>query len=477
MLTARAWDSSATAAASAPAFAPRARRPVLFICYHFPPDASVGSIRPAKFVKYLTRLGWNPSVVTVRERYLRCRDDTRLADVADLPVIRTRVWPTVLELALVVKRFFARVASSGHPPACRSAPAAPDRRQGRFSSSIKRYLNSLFELPDKQIGWLVPAAWHACRLVRSEHVRVVVTSSPPWTSALVGLFLSYVAPIKLVTDLRDPWVTPYRRDSWFLGLRDVAESRSAVGEMVLRWLEKKLIERSARIITTTERHALAIRQAYPGIADGRVSVIPNGFDAEDFAALPAVPVKRRFTLAYIGTFYLDRSPKHVFTALSELVREGRLSASKLEVNLVGSVEETGDGSLHELIVSSGLAHCVHVEGLVSHHQSLLRMMQADVLLLYQPQPYCSIPGKAFEYLAAGKRILCLARDGATADLIHQTRGGVVVAPDDVAGIKAALRQFIDEFEAGEPAPRRSEVAVFERAGLARQLSGLLAELL
>jgi glycosyltransferase involved in cell wall biosynthesis len=51
-----------------------------------------------------------------------------------------------------------------------------------------------------------------------------------------------------------------------------------------------------------------------------------------------------------------------------------------------------------------------------------------------------LSGKVFEYLAAGRPILAaVPPDGAAAALIRETGAGVVVAPDDVAGMRAALQ--------------------------------------
>jgi glycosyltransferase involved in cell wall biosynthesis len=50
-----------------------------------------------------------------------------------------------------------------------------------------------------------------------------------------------------------------------------------------------------------------------------------------------------------------------------------------------------------------------------------------------------LSGKVFEYLAAERPILAIVPpDGAAADLIRETGAGVVVAPDDVEGMTAAL---------------------------------------
>ncbi|MGH3134099.1 MAG: hypothetical protein ACRDNY_10250, partial [Gaiellaceae bacterium] len=53
-----------------------------------------------------------------------------------------------------------------------------------------------------------------------------------------------------------------------------------------------------------------------------------------------------------------------------------------------------------------------------------------------------LSGKVFEYLAAGRPILAVVPpDGAAAQLIRETGAGVVVAPGDVDGIRAALQEL------------------------------------
>jgi glycosyltransferase involved in cell wall biosynthesis len=57
-----------------------------------------------------------------------------------------------------------------------------------------------------------------------------------------------------------------------------------------------------------------------------------------------------------------------------------------------------------------------------------------------------LSGKVFEYLAAGRPVLAVVPpDGAAADLIRETNAGVVVAPDDVDGIRRALAELHARF--------------------------------
>jgi glycosyltransferase involved in cell wall biosynthesis len=60
-----------------------------------------------------------------------------------------------------------------------------------------------------------------------------------------------------------------------------------------------------------------------------------------------------------------------------------------------------------------------------------------------------LSGKVFEYLAAERPILAVVPpDGAAAGLIRAAGAGVVVAPDDVDGMVAALRELHARWRAG-----------------------------
>ena len=60
-----------------------------------------------------------------------------------------------------------------------------------------------------------------------------------------------------------------------------------------------------------------------------------------------------------------------------------------------------------------------------------------------------LSGKVFEYLAAERPILAVVPpDGAAAELIRSANAGVVVAPDDVDGMSAALRDLHARWQAG-----------------------------
>src|SRR5205085_4726191 len=86
-------------------------------------------------------------------------------------------------------------------------------------------------------------------------------------------------------------------------------------------------------------------------------------------------------------------------------------------------------------------------------RSLELQRDSEALLLLIPEAGGRgrgvLSGKVFEYLAAERPILAVVPpDGAAARLIRETGAGVVVAPEDVAGMRAALEGLYARWRAG-----------------------------
>ena len=91
-----------------------------------------------------------------------------------------------------------------------------------------------------------------------------------------------------------------------------------------------------------------------------------------------------------------------------------------------------------------------------------------------------LSGKVFEYLAAERPILAsVPIDGAAAALIRETGTGIVTAPDDVVGMREALRGLHARWRAGRldgpalPAAQRERLS---RAARVEELAELLQDL-
>jgi hypothetical protein len=70
--------------------------------------------------------------------------------------------------------------------------------------------------------------------------------------------------------------------------------------------------------------------------------------------------------------------------------------------------------------------------------------QSHLALLLAPnQPY-QIPAKAYDYMGTGTKILALAEEGATRDLIHSAAAGAVFFSSDTAGIKEFISRSMSQ---------------------------------
>jgi glycosyltransferase involved in cell wall biosynthesis len=105
------------------------------------------------------------------------------------------------------------------------------------------------------------------------------------------------------------------------------------------------------------------------------------------------------------------------------------------------------------------------------------LLEADVLLLviHQAQKY-ALTTKLAEYLASGKPILAIVPpDGASARLIKQTNSGIIVAPEDIQGIKQAILHFYELWKKKSLQIERNWniVRQFERTQLTQRLIKIL----
>jgi glycosyltransferase involved in cell wall biosynthesis len=200
-------------------------------------------------------------------------------------------------------------------------------------------------------------------------------------------------------------------------------------------------ERAARgVATLVARRADAIVAAADAIADearslnprGRVVTIENGCDFDDFAGIEYAR-SDVFRLTHTGSFFGRRDPKPFLRALADSGLED------VHVRFVGDFRP-GD---REFLDGLGLGGRVELIDYVPRRRSLELQRESDALLLLIPEAGGRgrgvLSGKVFEYIAAERPILAVVPpDGAAARLIGETGVGVVAAPEDVDGIRAAL---------------------------------------
>lgn len=415
---------------------------VLIVSYHFPPDAAVGAIRPAKFVKYLPHFGWTPYVLTAKERSYDFTDVSRTDSLgAAKRIFRVGPSPDPSQLYMQLKGWAYRVRGRGRvfeeERRAYWSQRVPDK-EGRLRR-LRRGLRSLLAVVDRNLlRWAVPATFTAFWILRRYKIRWIHTSGPPHGAHLIGLAMRRLAGARWIADFRDPWTQIPQKP---------AHETSRLSETLEGWLEAQVIRRADAVVSVTGRMTEAFMRTYPAIDRTKFATIPNGYDPEDFVGLPCQGRKDKFRISYLGTFYLERTPAQFLKALRELIDERKLPPDDLEIRFIGHCRHSMGQSVEEMTRQEGLSGVVRIMDPLPYRDALQEMTDAHVLLLFAPNQADMIPAKAFEYLASGADIIAFTSEGATSDLIRDTGRGTVVEPDSLEEIKKAVEASYERYKA------------------------------
>ena len=412
---------------------------LLLVTMYFPPAGGGGVQRPLKFATHLPALGIETHVLAPDDPKWVHRDDD-LAPPTQAWVHRVRY-----------------VGPKGRLPAEELHGLRGLERAGRKAAlAFRRVL-----VPDENVSWNLTAVPAAIRIARREGIDVVVTTSPPTSVHLVGAAVKRATGAKWIADLRDSIVAnPHRRVESRL-----VRAKEATGESVARF-----VARSADAVTAVTE---PIGEELRALGAERIQTIPNGCDFEDFAGLEYRPGPR-FRLTHTGSFFGKRSPRPFLEALAKTDGDS-------VVRFVGDFRAADREWAEDL----GLGDRLELHPYLPRRRVLELQRDSEALLLLIPDSggrgRAVLSAKVFEYLAAERPILAVVPpDGAAADLIRETGAGVVVAPEDVEGIRDALVELEGDWRSGKlnGAPLAPEVrARLSRQARAEELAELARSLL
>ena len=402
------------------------RRTVLVVAYFFPPFGGGGTQRTTKFVKYLPDYGYRCVVVTARPGRHAVQDSTLVDEIpSGTSVIRASAAPLWL-LKWGVQRILRRFA---------------------VSTRITEYVG----WPDEFAGWIPAATWHALRVLRREPVDVMYTTSSPTSAHVVGWLVTRCTGIPWVADFRDPWTLHPWRERLARPLRALNERA-----------ERAVVSDASEVVVAAESVKVLGRPR----GGGQVTVVRNGVDPPDVGATDPCIAGSRFRLSYVGSLYGDYSCAPIFLALRQLIERGVLDQHRIEVRIVGLVSVPPDTFARVPVTLTGY---------VDHPAAIREMASASALLFHIPASSTAPSGKIYEYLAAGRPILCISsRENLASQLVTELGAGLCVEPHDIDGVANAILTFFRQWENSElvlsPTVREEILRRFSRRALAGDLA-------
>lgn len=395
-----------------------AARTLLLTTFHFPPSAAVAVYRMLGLARYLPEFGWRVVVVAPPE-------------MRDEPVD-----PALLE----------RV------PKETTLVQVPFPQGGLAVKGARRLLGNKV--------WLGPALAACHDVIRNHKPDLVLTSSPPPAIHYLGLCVQKRYGLPWVASLRDPWILNH-----------------PVRTHPRRWqqtLERWVLGRAQAVVANTPLNLQGLTGAYPELR-GKTTIIPNGFDPENFAGLGRTPTDsgKPLLLLHAGEIYSGRDPRPLLDALQQA--NAASTKPPWKVDFLGRSTQ-GLCDLPEEIRRRGMEEQILLSSQVPYAQALQRMVQADALLLiHTPGVRLGVPAKLYEYLGAGRPILALAEPDGDIAWVLRTSGVPhrVVPALDVARIRQALADLAVEIRAGDKFRPLLDQEMFTRRRMAWRMARCL----
>jgi glycosyltransferase involved in cell wall biosynthesis len=456
-----------------------ATKTVLIVAYYFPPIAASGSMRPLGFCRYLEKYGWRPRVLTTDSRsvYPSAGTDESLSKQLPDTIRIDRVPHKNPERPLLLARdklrgFFCNSLSFGNSQlnlggSRDTLGEAAAGMRAQYIAMRKAMLEWLFSFPDPQCFWLQPAIQRLSRVPPKECPDVVFATASPWTGLLVGKALAKKFGVPFVADFRDPWTHNPNRKPF-----------STLLFQKHRKLEKSICAAATKIIANTEELGAQFRRDNPTL-EHKFITITNGFDGSCAPSSELSNKKHRLSnpsskpfieLCHFGSVYGNRNPLPLLLAVKSLLQDNRIAKSQLRLLFVGDWiigDEFCDSLAQELERNEVLQRHPSVPHDVCRQQIAL----AQILLVLQPAYPLQVPAKIYEYLAAGRPIVLIGGEGATAALVERHQLGKC-CPNEVSAIRQMLL-FLINGKLQIPSPTREQREKFHYRNLTRKLADIL----
>lgn len=427
---------------------------ILIITYYWPPSGGSGVQRWLKFVKYLSRQGWEPVVFTPENPSITTFDPTLEKDVPpSVEVLRFPIWEPY-------RLFFQIQKWLGKQPG-KASDFITVGKKG-FFQAMSAWIRGNFFIPDARIFWVKPSVVFLTEFIQQYNINRVVTTGPPHSLHLIGLALKKKLPsIQWIADFRDPW------SEW--DLLDTL-SLTAWARAKHRQLEHCVLATADQVITISPYHVRRLE----ALSGRKVNLITNGFDEEDFIGLQHV-TNQRFTIRHIGIVDELRDPRPVMQAIKTLLESHSAMMRNLQVEFIGNVNSSfkawveGDSVLSKI---TSFANPLP-------HEKLIKVYgDTDLQLLVLAHTSIApgnLPGKFFEYLASGNPILAVGpTDGDAAQVLKETAAGIIHRETDQKGLVESLLKFYQDWKMGKPR-QAGRAATYTRKNLTEQLIRCLEE--
>jgi glycosyltransferase involved in cell wall biosynthesis len=414
------------------------RKPkLLFLTYAFPPRNAAGSVRLWNIAKYLTRLGWEVTVVA-----------------PDPSLMRNTESPERVTAALEQEGI--RRLTTGHQWRCLSPEGMKcwNQNLGWFVGGVCRTIARNLGI-ERSVGW-INAAERACSTLTAKDVDLILASGSP--------FLAFRLAKKLSDRLDLPYVLDYR-DLWTGNAHDARPPRSATIRE-----EASLLERCAAVTIVSPSWGVALDRRY-GVGE-KLHVVSNGFDPDEIAAIQPYDFGH-CAFVYAGIFY---PPKRVISPFLAALKRLKETLKGNSNNWYFHYYGEDENHVREEAGRFGLNDRIVLHGRVSRREALSAVKGANLAVVTTSindqgtlEENGVVTGKIFEPIGLGTPVLLIAPIGSDAMASTEVTGLVKsFTGSDIEGMVS----FLKDVSSGQ-APKPANVEAVSWPSIAKKLDTVL----
>ena len=384
------------------------RAGILFIAYYFPPLQSIGVWRNY-FLAREAKKYFSYVFVSTSERNKHF--DPGAGTYEDFIKIEN--------LTFDYRSFFGKKSQTGFKETV---------KKNFFSRTFIKLINSFpFNILIGEGGllYIVHSLFQLNRLVRKNRINYMYSSYRPMSDHFIAYMLKTFHPdLRWTADFRDLPFDPLYKSFYCLPFQ--------------KWALRKILNKADLVTSFTEGVTI-------GLSDFTTKtphVLRNGF-FDQFTPEPTIGENPKFTIQYTGSLFLDeRDPSPLFKSISELLSASMIDKKKFALRYAGK-----DAVLWtEMTDKYCLSEIAETTGMVSN--AVARQMQEashiNLILTSSHSNYRGIlTGKFFEYVLAGKPIICVVKgetDKGLEEIFSTYHLGLVIY-NDSESLKR-LEQFI-----------------------------------
>ncbi len=371
---------------------------LLLVSYFWPPSGKATIHWPLFISKYLRNYNWDTSVLTVEEDTFSAKDESLLTVIDPTTyVVSTKPYdPFRIYRKFIGKREDEPLVAS----------ETISKKNKSLKHKIAVWIRMNLFVPDARVGWILSAPSGGKKIIAEKHPSVIVSIGPPHSSHLVAMRLSNRYKIPFIPVLIDPWVDiAYYRDFKRLSLTVRLDN----------FFEEKVLRTATHVIFVTNDTKDHYCRKYSFLSK-KSSVCYWGYNEEYFSGVKKQP-SDEIIILHAGNIFDFQNPSHLWGAIKQEIDNGK----KICLRFVGTVSP----GIRQAITNAGLKPFTTYVGFLPYPQVVQEMMNASYLLVCATERR-HVPGKLFEYMRTGNRIIAFGDDNdEVQQLLNSTSSGII----------------------------------------------------